>query len=180
MSGSLTRDYSRNRRSGTSAFRWRMSVETLNGRPGAPSRFRESEESGMRPRREQFSGCLIGQCLGDALGCPVEGQPPRITASYINAFLRTDRVGSLGRPEYEFGQYTDDSQLARELMQSYAACGQFDPGEYARRIAAIFAEHRIVGQGLATAQAARRLASGSSWEEAGEPPPSAGNGSAMR
>jgi ADP-ribosylglycohydrolase len=134
----------------------------------------------MTPRREQFSGCLIGQCLGDALGCPVEGQPPRITAGYINAFLRTDRVGSFGRPEYEFGQYTDDSQLARELMQSYAARGQFDPGDYAGRIAAIFTEHRIVGQGLATTQAARRLASGVPWEEAGEPPPSAGNGSAMR
>jgi ADP-ribosylglycohydrolase len=132
------------------------------------------------PRKEQFSGCLIGQCLGDALGAPVEGQRPRITAGYINAFLRTTLVGSLGRPGYPFGQYTDDSQLARELMQSYAGCREFDPEDYARRIAAIFTERRIVGQGQATTEAARRLAKGISWEEAGTPPPSAGNGSAMR
>jgi hypothetical protein len=33
-----------------------------------------SESANMRqPRKEQFEGCLIGQCLGDALGAPVEG-----------------------------------------------------------------------------------------------------------
>jgi ADP-ribosylglycohydrolase len=39
------------------------------------------------PRREQFTGCLIGPCLGDALGCRVEGYPPedpndRVTWGY--------------------------------------------------------------------------------------------------
>lgn len=131
-------------------------------------------------RPEQFSGCLIGQCLGDALGAPVEGQHPKITAGYVNAFLRTDLVGSFGRTGYPFGQYTDDSQLARELMQSYAERGQFDPEDYARRIAAIFTERRIVGRGRATTEAARRLAQGAPWEQAGTPPPAAGNGSAMR
>ena len=29
-------------------------------------------------------------------------------------------------------------------MQSFVACGGFDPADYARRIAAIFAEDRIV------------------------------------
>jgi ADP-ribosylglycohydrolase len=132
------------------------------------------------PRKAQFSGCLIGQCLGDALGCPVEGQRPGGAAGYVNAFLRTTLVGSFGRPGYPFGQYTDDSQLARELMQSFVACQQFDPGDYAHRIAAIFSERRVVGQGQATTEAARRLTRGVRWQEAGTPPPSAGNGSAMR
>jgi ADP-ribosylglycohydrolase len=26
-------------------------------------------------QKDQFSGCLVGQCLGDALGFPVEGFP---------------------------------------------------------------------------------------------------------
>lgn len=30
------------------------------------------------PRIDQFTGSLIGQCLGDALGSPVEGQPPAV------------------------------------------------------------------------------------------------------
>jgi ADP-ribosylglycohydrolase len=132
------------------------------------------------PRKEQFSGCLIGQCLGDALGCPVEGQHPRGARGYVNAFLRTNLVGSFGRPGYEFGQYTDDSQLARELMQSCVDCRGFDPEDYARRIAAIFTSGRIVGPGAATSAAAFRLAKGVPWDEAGTPAPSAGNGSAMR
>src|SRR5437879_13692595 len=44
----------------------------------------------------------------------------------------------------------------------------------------LFAESRIVGRGLATETAARRLIRGVPWDEAGVPAPSAGNGSAMR
>ncbi len=68
--------------------------------------------------KERFSGCLIGQCLGDALGFPVEGFSPEFCAQA----LRGDARSGLERQLFPFGQYTDDSQLARELLQSYAAC----------------------------------------------------------
>jgi ADP-ribosylglycohydrolase len=130
---------------------------------------------------DQFSGCLVGQCLGDALGFPVEGDPPEVCASYVK------RLRSLGAKDampaghgYSAGQYTDDSQLARELMASYAALGRFDPTDYAARICSIFAEGRIVGRGLATDAAARRLMAGVPWDQAGMPAPQAGNGTAMR
>jgi ADP-ribosylglycohydrolase len=134
----------------------------------------------MTMDRERFSGCLIGQCLGDALGFPVEGFPPEACAIYVDDTMRVPDAERLARRPRPFGQYTDDSQLARELLQSYAAHGRFDPEDYARRIAAIFTEERIVGRGLATHRAALRLAAGVGWEEAGELPPAAGNGSAMR
>ncbi|MFQ5915608.1 MAG: ADP-ribosylglycohydrolase family protein [Nitrospinota bacterium] len=132
------------------------------------------------PRKDQFSGCLIGQCLGDALGFPMEGHPPQTCRKYVDEFLKTHRAGEMGRGSFPFGQYTDDSQLARELLQSYVAQKRFDPKDYAGRISAIFAEGRVVGRGRATEEAAWRLARGVSWEEAGTPSPSAGNGSAMR
>jgi ADP-ribosylglycohydrolase len=132
------------------------------------------------PTREQFSGSLIGQCLGDALGVPVEGMPGRHCQTYVNKLLRTPLAGLIGRGRFPFGQYSDDSQLARELLQSYVARRRFDPADYAQRIAAIFAEGRIVGQGQATTEAARQLIHGVPWDKAGTPPPSAGNGSAMR
>lgn len=132
------------------------------------------------PRPEQFSGCLIGQCLGDALGFLVEGEGPDTCRHYVDDVLRAGRAGERSRGGFPFGQYTDDSQLARELLQSYVACGGFDVEDYARRIAAIFEERRIVGRGMATTRAARRLIRGVSWKESGAPPPSAGNGSAMR
>src|SRR5438034_5150127 len=117
----------------------------------------------LAPRREQFSGCLVGQCLGDALGAPIEGCRPRTAAAYTRRFRGRSLAGTFGRGHSPFGQYTDDSQLARELMQSYVACGRFDPADYARRIAAIFTQGRIVGPGAATSEAAFRLAKGVSW-----------------
>lgn len=129
---------------------------------------------------DRWAGSLIAQCLGDALGFVVEGQPPEVCGPYVRELLRAGRAGEVGRPPWAFGQYTDDSQLARELLQSVVARGGFDPADYAARIAAIFAEGRIVGRGRATQEAAERLARGVPWQAAGAPPPNAGNGSAMR
>jgi ADP-ribosylglycohydrolase len=132
------------------------------------------------PLRDQFTGCLLGQCLGDALGFVVEGYPPQACRSYVDGLLRSGRAGEIGRSGFPFGQYSDDSQLARELLRSFADCGKFDPQDYGRRIAGLFTEGRIVGRGRATEQAAMRLARGVPWDRAGTPAPAAGNGSAMR
>ncbi len=134
----------------------------------------------MPLHKDQFSGCLIGQCLGDALGFVVEGFSPLACKRYVEDILKTGRTGEFGRFPFPFGQYSDDSQLAREFLQSYVACKKFDPHDYAERIKLIFAEKRIVGWGHATREAALRLIQGVSWEESGTPAPSAGNGSAMR
>ncbi len=133
-----------------------------------------------KPYKEQFSGSLIGQCLGDALGFVVEGYPAKVCNDYVEEILRTDLIGTYGRGNFPFGQYTDDSQLARELLESYVKCKDFNPINYAKHIENIFKEKRIVGYGGATKQAANRLIKGISWNEAGTPSPSAGNGSAMR
>ena len=132
------------------------------------------------PDANKYAGCLIGQCLGDALGFIVEGQPTASCSSYVDDFVRTGKTGQLRRGRYPFGQYSDDSQLARELILSIVDRGKFDPADYAARIAALFREDRIVGRGFATQAAANRLIRGIPWDEAGTPPPSAGNGSAMR
>jgi ADP-ribosylglycohydrolase len=132
------------------------------------------------PEERQFTGCLIGQCLGDASGFIVEGHPPHVCRQYVDRILRTGELEGQRRGHFPFGQYSDDSQLARELLQSVVMCGTFEPSEYANRIASIFHENRIVGRGRATEEAARKLIAGIPWEKAGAPPPSAGNGSAMR
>jgi ADP-ribosylglycohydrolase len=133
-----------------------------------------------QPTEEQFAGCLIGQCLGDALGFMVEGEPPEVCQRYVTETMQAGRVPEVSRGEFAFGQYSDDSQLARELLQSYVNLGRFDPADYARRIGELFSEGRVVGRGRATDAAAARLAQGIPWQEAGTPPPAAGNGSAMR
>jgi ADP-ribosylglycohydrolase len=134
----------------------------------------------MKYIRDRFSGCIIGQCLGDALGFPLEGHPSTECKRYVEGILKRGRAGEISRPPYPFGQYTDDSQLARELLLSYVSCGGFNPEDYAGRIAVIFKDGLIVGRGRATEEAALRLINGTPWYKAGTPPPSAGNGSAMR
>ena len=93
---------------------------------------------------ERFAGCLIGQALGDALGFPVEGYPPDLCVHYAEDYVdHPTGIIPPGRSPFPFGQYTDDTQLARELLQSYLGRGAFDPADYATRIANIFAQNRI-------------------------------------
>jgi ADP-ribosylglycohydrolase len=132
------------------------------------------------PEKSNYRGCLIGQCLGDALGRPAEGYGSEECTKYIIKIVsRWLEDEKLMEEQFE-GQYTDDSQLARELMQSFVECEKFDPENYARRIGDIFAENRIVGRGLATNKAAINIIKGIPWKESGCPPPEAGNGTAMR
>ncbi len=132
------------------------------------------------PTKDQVAGCLIGQCLGDALGFLVEGYPSESCGRYIAQIIESGKAPTLTRGGFRFGQYSDDSQLARELILTYLECRDVDPGNYAARIAKIFAEERVIGWGLATREAAERLNAGVSWDKAGAEFPSAGNGSAMR
>ena len=132
------------------------------------------------PDETHFTGCLIGQCLGDALGFPVEGAPPSLCRTYVEQKMDVWLSGADHQDLVPFGQYTDDSQLAREFLQSYLEYKGFNPENYAHRIADIFRESRIVGRGWATEAAAQRLARGIPWEKAGCPAPHAGNGTAMR
>ncbi len=130
--------------------------------------------------RDALAGCLLGQALGDALGFVVEAAPPDVAAAYVTGTLRAGRAGKRSRPGYSFGQYSDDTQLARELLCSIRDAGGWDPEVFARRIAALFGERRDVGAGQGTRAAAGRLLSGTPWRESGTPAPYAGNGSAMR
>lgn len=129
--------------------------------------------------RDKFRGCVIGQAVGDALGMPVERQPPQVCRDYVKE-LESGKIGEVHHALYAFGQYTDDSQLMRELVLSFVACEDFDPTDYARRIAKIYATRQIVGSSSASTKVAARLSSGIPWQEAGTPAPYARNGSAMR
>jgi ADP-ribosylglycohydrolase len=160
------------------AFRWRKIRPCGGAKSALVACFHPRGVGGSIPSQEQFRGCIVGQALGDALGFVVEGQPTEVCQEYVDDVLGRDK--ELGRGRIPFGQYSDDTQLARELVRSYVARGRFDPEDYARRISAIFCEGRIVGRGRSTEEAAERLARGVPWYGAGTPPPSAGNGSAMR
>jgi ADP-ribosylglycohydrolase len=134
------------------------------------------------PRVEQFKGCILGCALGDAVGAVIERKPTAAAQAYITkcvqkfdfSKVRAHHGGSA------FGQYTDDTQLTRELALSIVDEGTFVPEDFAARVCRMFDENLIVGGGRATAAAAKLLKEGTSWRDSGSPPPAAGNGAAMR
>jgi ADP-ribosylglycohydrolase len=131
-------------------------------------------------RETALTGCLLGQALGDALGFVVEARPPAVAGEYVERYLLAGRAGEFAHPEFPFGQYSDDTQLARELVASYADAGGWSPEAFAGRLAALFADGRDVSAGPGTRAAALRLLEGTHWSRSGTPAPYAGNGSAMR
>jgi ADP-ribosylglycohydrolase len=130
--------------------------------------------------RDQLTGSILGQALGDALGFVVEAQPPEVAGEYVDQWLRAGRAGERAHPRFPFGQYSDDTQLSRELLCSFRERGGWDPAAFAVRLAELFRERRDVGAGRGTRAAALRLLAGIPWDESGTSAPYAGNGSAMR
>ena len=142
-------------------------------------RVRRSVAPQLEPS-QRLVGSLLGQALGDALGFVVEAEPPDVARDYVDTWLRGGRAGERSHPAFPFGQYSDDTQLARELLRSFADTGSWDPADYAVRLGELFREERDVGAGPGTRSAAHRLLAGVPWQDCGTPPPYAGNGSAMR
>ncbi len=129
---------------------------------------------------DHLAGAFLGLALGDALGFVVEAAPPEVASSYVQDWLLAGRAGERAHPGFPFGQYSDDTQLARALLLGMRDAGGWDPAAFACRIAELFREGRDIGAGPGTRAAALRLIAGTGWEHAGTPPPYAGNGSAMR
>ena len=141
---------------------------------------RAGRGAGDRVTADGLAGSILGQALGDALGFVVEAQPPEIARVYVEGWLRAGRAGQWSHPLFPFGQYSDDTQLARELLRSFQDAGCWDPAAFAVRLSELFRERRDVGAGRGTRSAALRLLMGVPWHESGTPAPYAGNGAAMR
>jgi ADP-ribosylglycohydrolase len=110
----------------------------------------------------------------------VEAEPPEVARAYVDDWLRASRAAERSSAHHPFGQYTDDTQLARELLRSFQEQRGWNPAAFALRVAHLFEDGRDVGAGRGTRSAALRLLTGVHWSEAGTPAPYAGNGSAMR
>ncbi len=134
----------------------------------------------MKEPADALAGCLLGQALGDALGFVVESEPPDVATAYVESWLSPGGAETRTHPGFAAGQYTDDTQLARELLCSIREAKGWDPECFGRHVAALFEGDRAVGAGPGSTGAARRLIQGIGWRDAGHPAPYAGNGSAMR
>ena len=162
-----------------------------------------------------FRACLKGQATGDAIGFLVEGQSRSVAEEYINSVVKPKNFnygvhkdfGCKGQPRYtsdlntcmfKLGQYTDDTQLCRELLRSIEKVGKFDSSDFSKRLIILFEKSKllrsggdekintseinsgIVGYGKTTLKTVQCLADGCSWEQSGILFKSQGNGGCMR
>lgn len=132
---------------------------------------------------DAWLGSMVGQCVGDALGFIVEGHDASVCRHFVTEFVMMEQVPSWVRIQgMTFGQYSDDSQLARETYVAWRqAGGKIDPVVYGLRIACMFqpGHYRIVGYGATTAKAGEALFHGEHHSTTGSTT-THGNGSAMR
>ena len=130
-------------------------------------------DSMERPREEAVTGSLLGTAVGDALGLPYEGLPPRRVARFLPQPLRHRLVG-------HFGFCSDDTEHSCLVLLALNESGG-DPERFSVALARRLRRWICAlpaGTGLATARACLKLCVGISPERSGVA--SAGNGPAMR
>lgn len=87
------------------------------------------------PTSDGFAGMLCGEAVGDFLGLITEGQPTTLCMAYladdvmpcirdgvVSEALKK-RASDKGMP---LGQYSDDTQMTREMMVSIVECAEVE------------------------------------------------------
>jgi poly(ADP-ribose) glycohydrolase ARH3 len=120
--------------------------------------------------REKFQGALLGLALGDALGASFEGG---ILERFVWRLIGKTRAGE--------SRWTDDTQMAIDLVESLIAAGGVDQEDLAMRFARSYRWSR--GYGPGAAKLLKRIGRGENWRVANRAvyrDGSYGNGGAMR
>lgn len=127
---------------------------------------------------DRFIGTVLGSAIGDAMGGPLEFQPPTPPEAPV-----TEMVGG-GWQQLEPGEWTDDTQMSLCVIESLLAKRVFDPDDIANR----FVTWMQAGPkdiGVYTNRVLQEIAAGASWYAASQEaynadPSTASNGSLMR
>ncbi|MDK2931094.1 MAG: hypothetical protein PWR07_1225 [Bacillota bacterium] len=128
---------------------------------------------------ERYRGCLLGLAVGDALGAPLEFNPPG-SFEPIEDMIEARRFGLAA------GQWTDDTAMALCLADSLITCEGFDPIDQLERYLRWYHDGYLSCTGHCYGIGMTVQASLARFERVREPycgsqdPYTAGNGSIMR
>lgn len=129
----------------------------------------------MSATLDNFTGCLIGLAVGDAVGAPYEGLPPDIV------FLRGPARSIVETPTEQTRYYTDDTQMAIGVAETLAEWGEIREDALCAAFVENFEPGRGYGQG--TARLIRAMSAKEDYRQLARtifPGGSLGNGAAMR
>lgn len=132
----------------------------------------------MTGREDRARGALVGLAIGDALGAPVEFEPPdRITGRRGELFAMPGG-GPFG---WAPGEFTDDTQMAL-ILAGHLVRGPLDQDALAREFAAWATPPATADVGMQTRRVLSAVAAGQAWRVAIQQldEEAAGNGSLMR
>ncbi len=126
-------------------------------------------------RFDRIRGCAVGAAVGDALGMPLEFQPPRPVGQWVTQ-MTSGRLPA--------GSFTDDTEMALALADSLLNSAPLDAQDLADRFVDWYAHHPP-DVGIQTRMMLGWMKEGLDWETASrrilkERPENAGNGSLMR
>lgn len=111
---------------------------------------------------EDFTGCLVGLAVGDALGAPLEFMGrDRVRQQYGRV---TEMLGG-GWLRLHPGEYTDDTEMALCLAYSIVERGYFDPEDVVRRFVQ-WLDSGPKDVGITTRSSLTKVRNGIPWEEA--------------
>ena len=128
---------------------------------------------------ERYRGCLLGLATGDALGAPIQFQPP-------GTFAPIDDMVGGGTYHLAPGQWTDDTSMALCLAESLIERQGFDPIDQLQRYVRSWQEGYLSSTGYCFDMGNATYEALARFVETGEPycgsedPWRAGNGSLMR
>jgi len=130
------------------------------------------------PILDRFLGTVLGSAAGDAMGGPLEFQPPSPPDARV-----TEMIGG-GWQQLEPGEWTDDTQMTICVIESLLSKRVFDPDDIANRFI-VWMSSRPRDIGVHTSKVLQAIAEGEPWETASHNayisnPSDAPNGSLMR
>ena len=164
-------------------------------------------KSKFERKEENISGSIIGNAVGNSIGFLVEGQNSATCCEYINLGIQkilhiyglNKNLGQNGEPRYckiegnehsiafAYGQYTEDTQCARELLSSIEE-GKLNVECFRKKMVSLYGlagliswdrnstvKSAVVGNG--DIQPIQNMSNGVSWQETGK---GEGNGSITR
>ncbi|MPY90163.1 MAG: hypothetical protein GEU99_19845 [Luteitalea sp.] len=115
--------------------------------------------NGLDACHDRILGALLGLAIGDALGGPIEN----MTAAEIVARFPD---GVADDPQFEPGEVTDDTEMARLVALSLVDRGRLDMEDIARRLVQ-WAEEDTARPGPSTSRGIQALRRGVPWRQAG-------------
>lgn len=144
---------------------------------------------------DKIKGSIFGSIIGDSIGFLFEGHSQTFINNYLEKIKNNEIKkyfrgynGNLNGPLYNlekcqwfynFGQYTDDSQLSLEIIDNVIKNqGIFNIKDYSFQILDLFENKKIVGYGTTTKSFTENLSRGINYKYCSKN--STSNGSVMR